>query len=112
MIMKTILFTIIFIIAILWVGDLTITFKPFSISLPSWHKALGIILFMLAMAVYNIGEYAKGYKHGFDDGIKNVLKYLKRNALNGKYSSMKAPNQTLCQICVAFQHSWLIENRI
>lgn len=59
-----------------------------------------------------IGEYTKGYKHGFDDGIKNVLKYLKRNALNGKYSSMKAPNQTLCQICVAFQHSWLIENRI
>ena len=37
----------------------------------------------------------------FDDGIKNVLKYLKRNALNGKYSSMKAPNQALCQICVA-----------
>ena len=64
--MKTIIFTIICIIALLWVGDLTITFK-----------------------------------HGFDDGIKNVLKYLKRNALNGKYSSMKAPNQTLCQICVA-----------
>ena len=94
-------FTIICIIALLWVGDLTITFKPFSISLPGWYKPVGIILFVLAMAVYNIGEYAKGYKHGFDDGIKNVLKYLKRNALNGKYSSMKAPNQTLCQICVA-----------
>ena len=78
MIMKTILFTIIFIIALLWVGDLTITFKPFSISLPGWYKPVGIILFVLAMAVYNIGEYAKGYKHGFDDGIKNVLKYLKR----------------------------------
>lgn len=78
MIMKTILFTIIFIIALLWVGDFTITFKPFSISLPSWYKPVGIILFVLAMAVYNIGEYAKGYKHGFDDGIKNVLKYLKR----------------------------------
>ena len=99
--MKTIIFTIICIIALLRDGDLTITFKPFSISLPSWYKPVGIILFVLAMAVYNIGEYAKGYKHGFDDGIKNVLKYLKRNALNGKYSSMKAPNQTLCQICVA-----------
>ena len=76
--MKTILFTIICIIALLWVGDLTITFKPFSISLPGWYKPVGIILFVLAMAVYNIGEYAKGYKHGFDDGIKNVLKYLKR----------------------------------
>ena len=76
--MKTIIFTIICIIALLWVGDFTITFKPFSISLPGWYKPVGIILFVLAMAVYNIGEYAKGYKHGFDDGIKNVLKYLKR----------------------------------
>lgn len=90
--MKTIIFTIICIIALLWVGDLTITFKPFSISLPGWHKPVGILLFFLSMAVYTIGEYTKGYKQGFDDGIKNVLKYLKRNALNGKYSSMKAPN--------------------
>lgn len=76
--MKTIIFTIICIIALLWVGDLTITFKPFSISLPGWHKPVGILLFFLSMAVYTIGEYTKGYKHGFDDGIKNVLKYLKR----------------------------------
>ena len=60
--MKTILFTIIFIIALLWVGDLTITFKPFSISLPGWYKPVGIILFVLSMAVYTIGEYTKGYK--------------------------------------------------
>lgn len=71
--MKTIIFTIICIIALLWVGDLTITFKPFFISLPGWHKALGIILFVFAMAVYNIGEYAKGYKHGFDDGAKECI---------------------------------------
>lgn len=50
--MKTIILAIICIIALLWVGDLTITFKPFSISLPGWHKALGIILFVFAMAVY------------------------------------------------------------
>lgn len=77
--MKTILFTIIFIIAILWVGDLTITFKPFSISLPSWYKALGILLFFLSMTVYNIGEYTKGYKQGFDDGIKECVEILKKN---------------------------------
>ena len=76
--MKTILFTIIFIIAILWVGDLTITFKPFSISLPSWYKALGILLFFLSMTVYNIGEYTKGYKQGFDDGVKECVEILKK----------------------------------
>lgn len=76
--MKTILFTIIFIIAILWVRDLTITFKPFSISLPSWYKALGILLFFLSMTVYNIGEYTKGYKQGFDDGVKECVEILKK----------------------------------
>ena len=74
--------TIICIIALLWVGDLTITFKPFSISLPGWHKALGIILFVFAMAVYNIGEYAKGYKHGFDDGVKECIETIKGNGKN------------------------------
>ena len=54
--MKTILFTIICIIALLCVGDLTITFKPFSISLPGWYKPVGILLFFLSMAVYTIGE--------------------------------------------------------
>lgn len=79
MIMKTIILTIICIIALLWVGDLTITFKPFSISFSGWHKALGIILFVFAMAVYNIGEYAKGYKHGFDDGAKECIEAIKGN---------------------------------
>lgn len=82
MIMKTIIFTIICIIALLWVGDFTITFKPFSISLPSWYKPVGIILFVLAMAVYNIGEYAKGYKHGFDDGVKECIETIKGNGKN------------------------------
>ena len=76
--MKTIIFTIICIIALLWVGDFTITFKPFSISLPSWYKPVGIILFVLAMAVYNIGEYAKGYKQGFDYGIKKCVEILEK----------------------------------
>ena len=76
--MKTILFTAIFITCLLWVGDLTITFFPFSISLPSWYKALGILLFFLSMTVYNIGEYTRGYKQGFDDGIKECIEILKK----------------------------------
>ena len=52
--------------------------KPFSISLPGWYKPVGIILFVLAMAVYNIGEYAKGYKHGFDDGLKECIEILEK----------------------------------
>lgn len=76
--MKTILFTAIFITCLLWVGDITITFKPFSISLPGWHKPVGILLFWLSMAVYTIGERTKGYKQGFDDGVKECVEILKK----------------------------------
>lgn len=31
------------------------------------------------LAVYNIGEYAKGYKHGFDDGVKECIEAIKGN---------------------------------
>lgn len=74
--MKTTLFTAILIIGLLWVGDLTITFKPFSISLPCWYKSVGILLFWLSMVVYTTGEHAKGYKQGFDDGVKKCIEIL------------------------------------
>lgn len=59
--MKTILFTIICIIALLWVGDLTITFKPFSISLIGMLKKIG---FLLCVAeIYYITKIYLGYKY-------------------------------------------------
>lgn len=76
--MKTIFFITIFIIVLLWVGELTVTFKPFSISLPSWYKSVGILLFWLSMAVYTIGESTKGYKEGFEDGVKKCIEILKK----------------------------------
>ena len=76
--MKTILFTAILIIGLLGVGDLTITFKPVSISLPGWYKPVGILLFFLAMAGYTRGEDTKCYKQGFDDGIKECVEILKK----------------------------------
>lgn len=66
------------IIALLYIGELTITFKPFSISLPGWYKPVGILLFWLSMAVYTIGEKNKGYKQGFDDGVNKCIEYIKK----------------------------------
>lgn len=82
MIMKTILFTIICIVPLLWAGDPTVTFKPFSISLPGRHKASGIILSVFAMAVHDIGGYVRGYRHGFDDGIRECIEAIRGNGKN------------------------------
>lgn len=60
-------------------GDFSITLKPFSVSLPCWYKSVGILLFWLSMTIYVLGEHTKGYKEGFDTGIKQCIKILDRN---------------------------------
>ena len=65
-----IFFLAIFIISALFIGHFRLTFSPFSVSLPYWHRTLGCL-------VYNIGEHISGYKKGLDKGIEIVLKELK-----------------------------------
>lgn len=74
--MKTILFTTLIIAALLWIGELTITFKPFSVSLLGWYKAVAILLFWLSMVVYQGGERVRRYKEGFNDGTEYIIKVL------------------------------------
>lgn len=78
--MRTALFIILLIVCLLWIGGLTVTFKPFSVSLPDWHKALGILLFWLSMLTYTVGEQTKGYKEGFDNGIRKCIEILKNDS--------------------------------
>ena len=79
MIMKAnlIFFLAIFIISALFFGHFRLTFSPFSISLPYWHRAVGVVLIVVVgCSVYNIGENISGYKKGLDEGIEIVLKRL------------------------------------
>lgn len=77
--MKTsiIISLVLFILMFLFFGHLTISFKPFSISLPYWHRAVGITLVVIGVCVYNIGEHSSGYKKGLNDGVELTIKYAK-----------------------------------
>lgn len=72
-----IFFLVIFIISALCIGHFRLTFSPFTVSLPYWHRAVGIVLIVIGCLVYNIGENVSGYKKGLDKGIEIVLKQLK-----------------------------------
>ena len=72
-----IFFLAIFIISALFIGHFRLTFSPFSVSLPYWHRTLGVVLIVVGCLVYNIGEHISGYKKGLDKGIEIVLKELK-----------------------------------
>lgn len=75
-----ILYLFIFIAGLLWIGNFSITMKPFSISFPCWYKSVGILLFWLSMAVYTLGEQTKGYKEGFNNGVKKCIEILDKNS--------------------------------
>lgn len=61
---------VILIIWLLFIGNLSISFKPFCFHLPFWHRSLGIFLGIIGFLVYNIGEHTKGYSDGLKKGVE------------------------------------------
>lgn len=62
--MKTIIAILVVVSLFLYISELTISFKPFSIQLPYWYRALGLLLVVVGILVYSIGEQVKGYSDG------------------------------------------------
>lgn len=67
--MNLIISLVVFIVTLLFIGHLQVSVKPFSISLPYWHRSLGVLLLIIGVYIFTIGEYATGYKKGLDKGI-------------------------------------------
>lgn len=75
--MKIVFYIIIFVIVFLFTANTQITFKPFSISLPYWHKPVGLLLVVIGIYVFNIGENISEYKRGYKNGIKDTIELIK-----------------------------------
>ena len=73
--MKALIISSIFLIVfLLGIGHISITFKPFCISLPYWHRSLGILLLIISLVIYSMGERGSGYKDGLEKGSEMTLK--------------------------------------
>lgn len=71
-----VLYLLMLIAGLLWIGDFSITLKPFSVSLPCWYKSVGILLFWLSMTIYVLGEHTKGIKKDLILELNSALRYL------------------------------------
>lgn len=74
--MRIVITTILLIMFLLFVGHFQIAFKPFSVSMPYWHRVVGILFFILSMVIYTCGEYYRGYKDGMKDGAESIIKMI------------------------------------
>ncbi len=69
---------VIMIIWLLFIGNISISFKPFSFHLPLWHRSLGLFLIIIGVLVYNIGERTKGYNDGLKKGKEITIKAINK----------------------------------
>ena len=65
---------ILMIVALLFLGGMTITINPFTIRVEKWWVPVGFILMLTGFIIYVNGER----KHGFKEGVNNTLNIIKK----------------------------------
>jgi len=78
--MKTIIYSIFVIAWLLYLSDMTIKFKPFSISFNSPYLAFAWLFLVMAIVLFQIDSDKKAYKRGIDDCVNEIT-----NVLNNKH---------------------------
>jgi hypothetical protein len=76
--MKTIIFFgAVIVIASLYISNITITFKPFSVSFEKPINGIGFFLFALGMAIMMSGHHIYGYREGFKKSNEETMQIIK-----------------------------------
>ena len=73
-----IIFSTLIVLCALFIGHISISVKPFSISLPYWHRSIGLVLIVVGFLLFNIGEYTKGYADGLKKGSEMTTSAFKQ----------------------------------
>lgn len=73
-----IVFSSLMILCSLFIGHISISVKPFSISLPYWHRSIGLVLIVVGFLFFNVGEYTKGYADGLKKGCEMTTSAFKQ----------------------------------
>lgn len=78
--MKEILLIIIASFMLLYIGDTTISFHPFSIKMESWRLVIGFVLIAVGSLFVANNYYNKGYR----DGINKVTDIIEEETIKLK----------------------------
>lgn len=59
-------------IAITWMAEMKISFRPFHIEFPNWRQSLAIIIICIGVGIY----YNAAYRKGWNKAIEKVNEVL------------------------------------
>lgn len=82
--MKEFLITLVlFLCCAALIGHLEISFSPFSVRLPMWHRVIAVLLFVAATVFWSIGERRDAYSKGLKRGMEITFDQIKKKLDNG-----------------------------
>lgn len=68
---------VLFIVMLFTVGDLKITFNPFTVKMPNYINLIGFVLLMIGFVIIRTNDHNKALKQGFDNGVEMYEKAIK-----------------------------------
>lgn len=74
---------VLFLCCAAFIGHLEISFSPFAIRLPMWHRVVAVLLFSAAIAFWSIGERRDAYSKGLKRGLDITFEQIKERLDNG-----------------------------
>lgn len=79
---ESIIAIVAFMVVAAFIGHLEISFSPFKVSLPMWHRVIAVVLFGAAFALFSVGERRDAYSEGLKRGMEITLNKIKKEIGN------------------------------
>ncbi len=71
--MKVIIYLVLLVAFILYLGQTEISFSPFRIKITEWYKPLGIIIMIIGFLIYTAGSERKSFKDGWTKAKNEII---------------------------------------
>ena len=65
-VLKVLIWSILYILLLIYMGKTTISFHPFFISMEEWDRVLMFVLFSVFDVIHTSIEYARGFNNGIE----------------------------------------------
>lgn len=78
---KYIIYITVLFIAFLIIAQLKVSLKPFSVALPNWRAATGIMMILIGAAIYHNAGQRKGWNEAIDK-VMEVIDKIKSEKQN------------------------------
>ncbi len=74
--MKTVIYLFVFVAILCWVGDLKVTFNPFTVKFESGAVVIGWLLIAIGIVFVGYNAHKKSYNEGYQEAFNDAVEVI------------------------------------